>query len=528
MLLAVSLVSTMAETFFVQRFFHRYVVDTSSAKVMSIAQRVAHDPEIIAGFAAADPSMLIQPLAERYRVISETSYVVVFNMDSVRYSHPIADRLGQRFVGGDERAALGGSTYISKAVGTLGLSIRAFVPILDGSGRQLGVVSVGLLLQDLDRETRRIGAVLLAAASVVLALGLVGAILLSKHIKKTIHGLEPHEIATLLEERNVIISSIKEGIVAIDRDGRVILINDNAKRILDISDDVEGRPVTDVIPNTKLPEVVHTGESHVDEEQVLNRKVVLVNRIPLVSRSETIGAVATFRDLSEIRSLAEELTEVRQYIDALRSQHHEYLNKMHVVSGLLRLGKHEDAVRYIVSTVSVQQKMFDILRARIREPDIAGLILAKMNEAQEANIEFILGERTMVPPLLPGAVPSVVTILGNLVQNAIEALRPLERHDKRIIVDCYVADRWLVIRVIDNGDGMAPDIRGRLFERGVSSKTGGMNMGIGLSLVRMHATMHGGSVVVHEGPGVSVEARLACSAVMDDGECEKTISGEPT
>lgn len=511
----VSIVATAAETFFVQRFFQRYVIDGSSAKVMAVAQRVAHDEEIIAGFAALDPVPVIQPLAERYRIISETSYVVVFNMNSIRYSHPIADRLGKHFVGGDERAALEGKTYISKAVGTLGLSIRAFVPILNAEEKQIGVVSVGLLLQDLDRETRRIGTVLLAAASFSLGLGLIGAILLARNIKKIIYGLEPHEIATLLEERNVIISSIKEGIVAIDRDERIILLNDNARLILGISGEVEGRPITEIIPDTRLPEVLKSGTARIDEEQVLSNKVILVNRIPLVSGAETIGAVATFRDLSEIRALAEELTEVHGYIDAMRAQNHEHLNRLHVVSGLLQLGKYDDAVRYIVKTVSVQQKTFDLLRTRVLEPDIAALLLAKINEAQEANIEVALAEEFFVPHLQAQVVPSLVTILGNLLQNAIEALRSLDRKDKRIFVDMHRAGDKMVIRVSDNGNGIAPEVRDRLFEWGATSKVGGKNMGIGLSLVKMHTTMFNGTVEVHEEAGVTVAVRLDAALVIE-------------
>lgn len=513
----VSIIATAAETFFVQRFFQRYIIDGSSAKVMAVAQRVAHDEEIIAGFSAPDPVAVIQPLAERYRIISETSYVVVFNMNSIRYSHPIADRLGKHFVGGDERAALEGKTYISQAVGTLGLSIRAFVPILNFEEKQIGVVSVGLLLRDLDRETRRIGTVLLAAASFSLGLGLIGAILLARNIKKIIYGLEPHEIATLLEERNVIISSIKEGIVAIDRDEHIILLNDNARLILGIRDEVAGRPITEVIPDTKLPEVLKSGKAHIDEEQVLSNKVILVNRIPLISGTETIGAVATFRDLSEIRALAEELTEVHEYIDAMRAQNHEHLNRLHVVSGLLQLGKYDDAVRYIVKTVRIQQKTFDLLRTRVLEPDIAALLLAKINEAKESNIEVVLVDEFFVPHLQAQGVPSLVTILGNLMQNAIEALRSLERKDKRIIIDIHRDGDYLMLRVADNGNGIDPEVREHLFEWGATSKTGGKNMGIGLSLVKMHSTMFNGTIEVRENLGVTVEVRLDAALVVSGG-----------
>jgi len=506
--LAVSVISTVAETFFIQRFFQSYVVDTSAAKAMSVAQQASRDPELVAGFFAPEPIRVIQPIAERYRLISGTSYVVVFNMETIRYSHPLQDRLGKLFVGGDEQDALQGKTYVSQALGTLGLSIRAFVPIRDINERQIGVVSVGLLVQDLDQESRRIGAILFSAALLSLALGLVAAILLSRNIKKTIFGLEPYEIATVLEERNVIISSIKEGIIAIDQDERIILINENAARILDLQVSAEGKRITELLPDTKLPELIRTGIPQIDEEQVLNRKVVLVNRIPLCSNGKIIGAVATFRDLSEVRSLAEELTEVRLYIDALRAQHHEYLNRMHVVSGLLQLGKYEEAVRFIVKTVRSQQLLFDLLRTRVMEPDIAALILVKINEAQESNIEVVMGETAVFPALRPEVVSSVVTILGNLLQNAIEALRTCGTHEKRIVLDCGVEAGFLTLRVQDNGDGLAAALREHIFERGVTSKSNRTNMGIGLSLVKMHAERLGGTVALTENGGVLAEVRL--------------------
>jgi len=493
---AIAGLSVVVETFFVQRFFRDYVIDSTARKVQAIAAETARDPQIVAGFDDAIPSAVIQPIAERIRVISSASYVVVFNMDAVRYSHPQPDRLGKRFVGGDEQRALRGESYVSQALGTLGLSIRAFAPIRKPTGEQIGVVSVGMLLQDLDRETRRIGVILSAAAGVSLALGLFGAAALSNNIKKTIFGLEPAEIATLLEERNVIISSIKEGIIAVDRNGRIILINDNAKLLLKLEGDCEGRPVTEAIPDTKLMEVVLNGVPHVDEEQVLNQTVLLVNRIPLVSRGEVIGAVATFRDLSEIRTLAEELTEVRRYTDALRAQHHEFLNKLHVVSGLLQLQRYDDAVRFIVKTVSLQQQVFDILRKRIAVPDVAALILAKMNEAEESNIEFALAEDTLLPALRPEAVPSVVTIVGNLLQNAVESLRRCGRERKRVDLAFRLSGEALEIRVADNGEGIPEAEADRIFDRGVTTKAAQGNMGIGLSLVRMHARALGGEVSV--------------------------------
>jgi len=145
---------------------------------------------------------------------------------------------------------------------------------------------------------------------------------------------------------------IKEGIIAIDRENRVILINDNAKNILSLENYFPECLISDIIPNTKLPLVVQTGKEILDEKQLINNIMVLVNRIPLISGGKVIGAVATFRDMSEIRNLVKELIETKSYIDALRAQQHEYLNKLNVISGLLQMKKHKEATNFIVNTVA--------------------------------------------------------------------------------------------------------------------------------------------------------------------------------
>jgi len=512
--IAISIISVAAGTYFIRKFFRDYIVEINSRTVMDTAVQAANDPTVIAGFDAPDPIVIIKPIAEKYRQITGTSFVVVFNMDTIRYSHPNPEMLGQHFVGGDEQAALRGESYISTALGTLGLSIRAFVPIRNSRGDQIGVVSVGMLLDTLSQEMRRISSILILVDMVSLALGLFGAFFLSRNIKNTIFGLEPYEIAALLEERDVIISSVKEGIVAIDRHGTIILMNDSAKRILDIDGMFEGHKVADVIPNTKLPEVLQTGNPHLDEEILLNKCIVLANRYPLISQGNIIGAVASFRDLSEVRALAEQLTEVHKYIDALRSQHHEFLNKLHVVSGLLQLGKFDEAISFIVNVVSVQQHVFDTLRSNIQEPDIAALILAKMNEAQEANITFRMAEDAYLPQIRPEVVDSVITILGNLLQNAIESLHRSPGFDKIIDLDISLTNKKLVLSVSDNGSGLLPEIRERLFTYGTTSKTGGKNMGIGLHLVKMHTEMLGGEVTVLESDGVTMMVKLNALSVL--------------
>jgi len=508
LVLGIIIVSVGLQTLVVKQFLEASIADAGAKKVMRLASEAAKEPELVVAFGLPSPSLVIQPWAERMRRYGEVSFVTVFNRNAVRYSHPLPEQLGKLFAGGDEKRVLQGQSYVSQGVGTLGLSVRAFVPIYGPSGEQVGGLAVGLLVNNLKEEAEKLDTLIYAVTAASLLLGMIGAFSLSRSIKRVIFDLEPHQIASLLEERTVVISSIKEGVLAIDRDGRVILINDSAKDLLGVGA-VEGRPVAEVIPNTLLPEVLETGVADFDRELNVGSRVLLVNRIPLVSRGHRIGVVATFRDLSELRSLTAQLTEVRRYTEALRAQHHEFLNKLHVVSGLIQLGNFEEATRFIVQTVSSRQKTFDDLRRMVEVPDVAALILAKMNEAQEAGIEVHLEPGSRLVVLRPEAVDSAVTIVGNLLQNAIEALRPSSLPLKRIDISLR-CDQEVMIRIRDNGS-LAPGMKERLFEPGVTTKQGNGNMGIGLHLVKMNVERWGGRVDLDDSDAVTWTAWLGPS-----------------
>lgn len=504
----VVLVSLALQTLSVGKFFEGYWEETGAKTVMRIAEEAARDQDIVAAFGLPDPSVVIQPLAERIRRATEASFVVVMDMQSVRYSHPQADRLGKHFVGGDEVDALAGKTYVSRAVGTLGLSLRAFVPVWNAQGRQIGVVAAGLLIENLAQTTGRVTGMLYAVAALSLAFGLGGAYFLARNIKRTIFGLEPHQIATVLKERDVILGSIKEGVVAIDQNAQILLINENAARLLGVESGVEGRPVAEVLPQTGLVEVLKTGRPQLDEEQVFNQSILLINRLPLVSAGQIVGAVATFRDVSEIRILAEELTEVRRHTETLRAQHHEFLNKLQVISGLIQLGCWDEAKEFIATAVSFRQEVYDQVRSRIEAPDVAALVIAKMNQAQEAGIILNLDPESRLPALGPEPAAAVITILGNLVQNAVESLRSRPTEGRLVKLGLFPSPGRLVLKVADNGPGIPPELRSRIFDSGVTGKPGGGNMGLGLHLVKMHAERFGGTIEVEEGDGVTMTVVL--------------------
>jgi sensor histidine kinase regulating citrate/malate metabolism len=501
------------ETFFIRDHIQVTLVEESGKKLLSIAQMIAADPRIAAAFALPEPASVIQPVAEEIRRITQTSFVVVFNLDTIRYSHPFPDRLGKPFVGGDEKRALAGEAYVSQAKGTLGISQRAFAPIFNSRGRQLGVVSVGLLLTESRQRQREAVFTLYVMAFGGILMGLAGAVLLSRSIKKAIFGLEPYQIGALLEERNVIFSSIKEGVIAIDRQEKIIFINESARLLLSLPDLPEGAPVANIIPQTRLPDVVRSGKAVYDEEWISNNTILLVNRIPMRAGGEVIGAVATFRDMSEIRKLAEELIEVRKYTDALRREHHEHLNRLHVIAGLLQLKRYREAVRYIVSTVSGKQAMADFLRRRVRTPAVSGLLLSKLEQAQKAGIGMVIAPDSVLPELAPNAEDAIITILGNLVENAIESLVAAALPDGRIEVSLRVEGGCVDLRVRDNGDGFPADLRDRIFEKGFTTKINPKNMGMGLYLVRSTVERFHGACEVTLEEGVKFRVTLPLSAL---------------
>lgn len=487
-------ISVVVNTLLVNKYFKDFIVKSGAEKVLYAAQIAANDNRIVAAFDLDDPSEIIQPVAEKIREITKTSFVVIINMQSIRYSHPNIENLGRVFVGGDEGAAIHGETYVSEAKGTLGISLRAFTPIFNEQKQQIGVASVGLLLMELEEQNHLVRLILLITSLISISIGLGGAILLSGNIKKTIFGLEPYHIASLLEERDAIISSVKEGIIAVDRECRIILVNNNAKRLLDNDDIPLNTLISDLFPKSKLPEVIDSKKEILNQEQFLNGRQILVNNIPLIHKDTVIGAVASLVDISEILSLTAELKEIKSYSDALRSQHHEYLNRLNVMSGLMQLGKFNEATEFIVSTVSNQQNISDLLRKKVLTPSISGLLIAKINRANEQHIDLIINPESFLPKVDKKVAVSLVSIIGNILENSIESLNNSSQKNKEITIFFKNSENDITIRISDNGRGIPPELKDKIFEYGYSSKASSSSRGIGLFLVKEQVELLSGKI----------------------------------
>ncbi len=480
---------------------HRYATvleEQIGLRALSVAKTVAEIPALVDAFDAADPSAIIQPIAEAVRIQTGATFVVVGNRDSIRYSHPLTERIGERMVGEDNAPALErGEAYVSRAVGSLGPSIRGKVPVRSSEGEIIGVVSVGFLADEIaeriadDLASNRLLMVLVAL------LGVLGATLIAGRFKRVILGLEPHEIARRLREKDAILQSIHEGIVAVNDRGDITLLNPAARRFLPdevLADDPVGRPVQAVVPKSRLHEVLATGEAQFDSENWIGEQLVVVNRVPILLDGRVVGAVATFRSRMEIMELSRRLFEVRRSADALRAQAHEFSNKLHTIAGLLQLDRPREALELIAQETEFEQAQIARLQSRVVDPVLCGTLVGKMMRAKARGISVEVDrDSRLASPLNDSGREALVSIVGNLIENACEAPRATGVEP---VVRLFFTDMGddLVFEVDDNGLGVPDGMMEAVFESGISTK--GEYRGIGLSLVRQQCQRHGGEVTV--------------------------------
>jgi len=474
--------------------------DQIGQRALSVARTLAANGQLIEAFALPDPAAAIQPLAERVRQQTGASFVVVGNRDSIRYSHPLPDRLGGRMVGEDnDPALLEGAEYVSRATGSLGPSIRGKVPVRDASGTIIGVVSVGFLASEIGERIAsdmRSNFLLMAGTA---GLGLLGAIWIANRFKRAILGLEPHEIARRLQEKDAILQSMHEGLVAVNAQGRITLANAGARRFLSGHDgqDPAGQDILQALPRSRLNEVLRTGEAQYDKETWVGEQLVVVNRVPIVVDGRVEGAVATFRSRMEILELSRSLAEVRQLADGLRAQAHEFSNKLHMLAGLLQLGKVPEAIALIGEENRLEQARLTLLQNRVQDAALCGLLAGKLMRAAGQGVQIEVDEGSSLhSELSVSGREALLCVIGNLLENACEAPRPADRSPVVVLSFTDVGDS-VVVEVDDNGCGVDGAQAEQVFERGASTK--GDGRGIGLALVRQLCRDLGGDVTLEPG-----------------------------
>ncbi|MDQ7862303.1 sensor histidine kinase [Peribacillus frigoritolerans] len=324
---------------------------------MITAHTIAELPEVQKLVREPEGWTQLNPIIENLRKIHQADYIVVLNNQHIRYSHPVFSQLGTPSSSSDESAAFAEHEYLSKAAGELGISVRAFVPILDGDREQIGVVLVGNILPTIPELIKDLKGEIAIILVLTLLFGVCGSWLMAKRIKKETFQLEPHEISRMLVERTAAFNAMHEGVIAIDNNQAITIFNEKAKQIFKIEGAVIGKNINDIIHDTRLPEVLDRTSPIFNQEISVQNRNIVSNRVPIKIADKTIGAVAIFQDRTDVTKLAEELTSVKAFVEALRVQNHEHMNKLHTIAGLIQLGNLDEALHYIFQITEEQEEL---------------------------------------------------------------------------------------------------------------------------------------------------------------------------
>lgn len=477
--------------------------DALASKALAVARTLANSPEIRQGLMKKPEESGIQAIAQAVNKSNDFLFIVVTDMQSIRYSHPEAQRIGQPFKGDDILLALQGKENVAINRGFLAKALRVFTPIYDEHHRQIGVVSIGL---ELSRVTEQInnsrGSIIWSILFGVLV-GLLGTWVFVKVLKRILFGLEPYEISNLFEQRQAMLHSIKEGVIAVDECGEVTLINQAAQELLDYhksQDDAQLSTLSHAWSQVvDFSQVLYDGTPRRDEEIMVKDRLLLINTVPVLSNGKIIGAISTFRDKTEVRKLMQRLDGMVNYADALRERSHEFMNKLHVILGLLHLKSYKQLENYILKTANNYQEEIGSLLGKIKSPVIAGFLLSKINRTSDLGHSLVISNESQLPENSnEDQVAVLITVLGNLIENALEALG--QEPGGEISVSLHYRHGWLHCEVNDDGPGIAPENIEHIFEKGVSSK--GAERGVGLALVKQQVENVGGNISVESEPGI--------------------------
>jgi two-component system, CitB family, sensor kinase len=484
--------------------------DAAQDEVLGVARAVADVPTVASALTTPDPSAVLQPLAERVRRDTGTDFVVVMSTEGIRYSHPNPAEVGGRFRG-TIAPAVDGGTVVETFTGTLGPSVRAVVPVLV-DGRVAGLVAVGQSVTRVSGELTRQLPILVGTTAAALLLAGLGSWLASRWLRRTTHDLGPAELSRMYEYYDAVLHAVREGLLLLDRDARLQLVNDEARRLLALPDDAVGRRVDDLGLPPALGAALRTGGERGDELFLTDDRVIVVNQAPARWAGQHLGAVVTLRDHTELRSLVSELKTIRGFAEALSAQAHESANQLQTVISLIELGRADEALRFAATELAVAQHLTDVVVGRVGEPELAALVLGKAAEAAERGVELRVDDDIDLPAGVADP-RDLVTIVGNLLDNALDAAaegatpRWVRLEAGTVTVDGV---EELEIVLADSGPGLGPDAAAHAFERGWTTKPTDrpLGRGIGLALVAQAVHRLGGSIEVANEAGAVFAVRL--------------------
>ncbi|GAA0687678.1 sensor histidine kinase [Marinobacterium maritimum] len=501
----IALLQTGALGLFALHYLSSSLQEQMGERALHVAKTIAAIPQIIEAVETRN-SAVLQPIAQSLAEKTQARFVVIGDSNGLRLAHPNQERLGLSMSEDDDDdlspTLVQGLAQVTRAEGSLGRSMRARAPIFDTDGNKIiGIVSVGYLL---DRVETLVDRYRLTLALVILGafgFSVLTAIWFAGHFKKAIFGLEPEQIGRLFQERDATLQSVREGIIAINAEGLITTVNHAACRMLGLPRDstLTGTPIQHLFPDTRMLEVLTNDTPQFDQEVRVGELQFIVNRLPLHQGDRITGVVSSFRRKDELDLLSRQLTRIRQYADSLRSQAHEYSNKLHTIAGLIQIGATDEALNLIGQETRDHQALIHLLVEAVPDPILAGCLLGKYNRARELGLMLTIdpdSQMVDLPPELPRE--KLVSIIGNLLDNAFEATLNHGGPQQAVTLSMTDLGNDLIFEIEDRGPGISPEDQQRIFAKGTTSKSE-PGHGLGLHLVSTQLQQLGGTITIEPG-----------------------------
>jgi sensor histidine kinase regulating citrate/malate metabolism len=488
--------------------------DAAGRQAMAVARSIADAPSVRDAIRTANPTKDLQPYALQVQRDTGVDFVTIMNPQGIRWTHPDETLIGKHFLG-HIGPALRGKSFTETYTGSLGASVRAVTPVLD-NGHIVGLVSAGIRVEAITQRVQDQVTALIGVAGSALVLGGIGTYVINARLRRSTHGMNAAELSRMHDYHQAALHAVREGLLMLDGQYRVALMNDGGRELLGVTDEVVGHSVAELGLPAPLTGALLSAEPRVDEVHLTASRVLVVNTSP-VSGGERRGTVVTLRDVTELQSVMGELDSERGFTQALRSQAHEAANRLHTVVSLIELGRAEEAVEFATAELELAQTLTDEVISAVSEPVLAALLLGKAAQANERGVELVVSQESGIDDgLLQTGLPArdLVTVLGNLIDNAMDAAQGTV--GARVTVTAFTDDSGLVLRVADTGTGVDPAHAEAVFQRGWSTKPAGPGgRGLGLALVRQAVSRHDGTLTVAEarGGGAEFEARLPLPTV---------------
>ncbi|MFJ5262329.1 ATP-binding protein [Streptomyces sp. NPDC088387] len=498
-------------------------------RVTALAEQLAATPLIRGQLVQPMPREALAPLVNSTQTQSGVSSVTVADADGTIVGSTDPTAIGRALPRAED--AVPGRGWS----GELTLDGRrervAQVPVLgagqENLGRMLGTVMIGEASPTVWQRLSNASSYLIAYLGVASGLGLAGSWLLARRVKRQTLGLEPREIAGLAEHREALLYGIAEGVVALDPQSRLTLVNEMGRRLLDLPADCVGRSLESLGIDGRLRDVLTGG--HVeppdrrDEVVVRGGRVLVMNRMTVTKDGRLLGSVTTLRDRTELARLEREIGSFRSSSELLRAQAHEFANQLHTISGLIQIGEQDEVVHYIRALTRRRQSLDVTLSRRVRDTTVAALLTAKTSLAAERRVSLRISDGTALGRLAPEDAADVATVVGNLVDNAVDAASAGGaggadgEEEAWVEVGIRQDASGVEIVVRDSGPGVAPELALEVFEHGFTTKVAREGeRGIGLALTRLVCERHGGEIAVTNTPdGAEFTARMTVSHLTD-------------